>query len=145
MDINTDDGIIHPDSTANFDVISGLWTFSALSTHKPHENMNHPKLIHYTQMCNDIINLSNLNPETGLYSCINLKPETTGENCACGAGFENSQPEYKGRATLYTRMEAAECFIYSVSCQAGQCEMAHESLTKEMGIFFHNWCNLPWG
>ena len=112
LDINTDDGNIHPDSTANFDVVSGLWTFLALSTHKPYENMNHPKLIHYTQMRNAIINSSNLNPETGLCSCINLKPETTGKNCACGAGFENSQPEYKGRATLYTRME---CFIYSVS------------------------------
>ena len=50
LDINTDDGNIHPDSTANFDVASGLWTFSALSTHKPYENMNDPKLIHYTQI-----------------------------------------------------------------------------------------------
>ena len=49
---------------------------------------------------------------------------------------ENSQPEYKGRATMYTRMGAAECFIYSVSCHAGQCGMTHESVAKEMGIFF---------
>ena len=135
LDINTDDGNIHPDSKPNFDVVSGLWTFSALSTHKPYDNMSDPKLIHYTQMHNDVINSSNLNPETGLYSFIKLKPETTGKNCACGPGFENSQPEYKGRATLYTRMGAAECLIYSVSCQAGLCEMTHESVAKEMGIF----------
>ena len=134
MDINTDGGNIHPD--CGFDVVSGLWIFSALSKHKPYENMNDPKLIHYTQMRNDIINSSNLNAETGLYSCIKLKPETTRKNCTCGAGFENSQSEYKGRATLYTRMGAAECFMYSVSCQAGQCEMTHESVAKEMGIFF---------
>ena len=75
LDINIDDGNIPPDSTANFDVVSGLWIFSALSTHKPYENMNDSKLIHYTQMHNDIINSSNLNPEMGLYSCIKLKPE----------------------------------------------------------------------
>ena len=66
VDINTDDGDLHPDSTANFDVVSGLWTFSALSTHKPYDNMSDPKLIHYTQVQNDVVNSSNLNPETGL-------------------------------------------------------------------------------
>ena len=65
-----------------------------------------------------------------------MKPDTTGKNCACGAGFANSQPQYKGRATLYTRMGAVECFIYSVCCQAGQCEITHEAVAKEMGIFF---------
>ena len=65
-----------------------------------------------------------------------MKPDTTGKNCACGADFANSQPQYKGRATLYTRMGAVECFIYSVCCQAGQCEITHEAVAKEMGIFF---------
>ena len=33
-------------------------------------------------------------------------------------------------------MAAAECFMYSVSCQSGQCQMTRESVAKEMGIFF---------
>ena len=134
-DVNTDDIDLHPDSTANFDVTSGLWTFSALSTHKPYENMFDPKLIHYTQLRNDV-NSSNFNPETGLYTSIKLQPETAGKTCACGAGFGNSQPQYKGRATLYTRMGAVECLMYSAFCEAGQCESTHESVAKEMGIFF---------
>ena len=145
LDINTDDRNLHPDSTANFDVVSGLWTFSVLSTHKPYDNMSDPKLIQYTQMCNDVINSSNLNPETRLYSCIKLKPKTTRKIVlvvqVLGVLNQNTKAKLHctqkqlGKLCLWcrfwefsTRIQrqsytvhkgAAECFIYSVSCQAG--------------------------
>ena len=85
---NADDMNLEMETTGNFDKDTGLWNFKALSKHQPYGNMMDLNLVCYTQKRNVFVTSQNFDPDFGVYRNAELKPETQGIDCNCGAGYK---------------------------------------------------------
>ena len=136
--VNNDDANLPRSLTDHFDVASGLWKYSALSSHKPKE-MQDPHIVNCTQECNDYISSCKLDHATGLYTGYILKPsplDPTGQPKSCNCGNTYTQGgAYVGKGTVYTRMGPLQVKYYDTICQMATCKIPYTQAAEEKGSF----------
>ena len=139
---NNDDINIRPDQEVHFDYNTGLWSFPALSKHKP-VGENSMDLLNSTKLRNDVTVSHNMNDDSGVYQDYSLTPGFIENNgnfkmCACGAGYnENCVPKLQFEANMFTRMGVVLCKCYNVECSSGNCELSYEEAAAEQNVFFY--------
>ena len=132
-------GNIQRDVKGHFNIQTGLWEYTSLSTHKPKDMMD-PTLVHSTQKRNDFINSNNLDNNTRLYGTFELKASTidaTGlqVQCECGSQYSDNII-LKATSTLYTRTVPVLSKAYNILCDSGNCQLPYSHAAEDKCIFF---------